>query len=57
MYEIFKENLLGRIMKLQKSTDYLSDLILKVLNKEMDPYSAASKLSNILNQEEGRMNG
>jgi LAO/AO transport system kinase len=57
IFEIFKENLLGRIMKLQKSTDYLSDLILKVLNKEMDPYSAASELSNILNQEEGRMNG
>ena len=57
IFEIFKENLLGRIMKLQKSTDYLSDLILKVLNKEMDPYSAASELSNILNKEEGRMNG
>ncbi|MFA7573428.1 MAG: methylmalonyl Co-A mutase-associated GTPase MeaB [Lutispora sp.] len=54
--EIFKEDLLGRIMKLQKSTDYLSALILKVLNKETDPYSAASELSHILSQEEGRVN-
>lgn len=51
--EIFKENLLSRIMKLQKNTDYLSDLILKVFNKKMDPYSAALELSNILSKEEG----
>lgn len=57
IFEIFRENLLSRIMKLQNSTDYISDLILKVLNKEMDPYSAALELSNILSQEEGRING
>jgi LAO/AO transport system kinase len=47
--DIFKENLMGKITKLQQDTDYLSTLILEVLNKSKDPYSAVLELSNILN--------
>lgn len=51
--EIFKQNLLDKVMKLQKNTEYLSELILRVFNKQMDPYTAALELANILNNEEG----
>lgn len=54
---IFKENLMGKIIKLQQSTDYVSTLISEVLNKSLDTYSAALELSNILNNEEGRIYG
>lgn len=54
---IFKENLMGKITKLQQSTDYVSTLISEVFNKSKDTYSAALELSNILNNEEGRIYG
>lgn len=55
--DIFKEDLMGKIMKLQQGTDYVSTLILEVFNKDKDPYSAALELSNILHEEEGRIHG
>lgn len=52
--EIFKQNLLDKVMRLQKNTEFLSALISKVYNKQMDPYTAALELANVLNKEEGK---
>ncbi|SHJ08843.1 methylmalonyl Co-A mutase-associated GTPase MeaB [Lutispora thermophila] len=52
--EIFKQNLLDRVMRLQKNTEYLSELISKVFNKQLDPFNAAVELANVLNKEEGK---
>lgn len=51
--EIFKQNLLDKIEKLEKKGEYLSDLTKKVFNKQIDPYTAALELSNIINREGG----
>jgi len=52
--EIFKQNILDKVMRLQKNTEFLSELISKVFNKQMDPYTAALELANILNKGEGK---
>lgn len=54
---IFKENLMGKIIKLQRSTDYVSTLIMEVYNKTKDTYSAALELSNIISNKEGSIDG
>ncbi|HHY77133.1 MAG TPA: methylmalonyl Co-A mutase-associated GTPase MeaB [Clostridiales bacterium] len=51
--EIFKQNLLDKIERLEKKGEYLSDLTKKVFNKQIDPYTAAQELSSILSKEGG----
>lgn len=54
---IFKENLINKVNKLQQKTDYVSTLIMEVYGKSKDTYAAATELSNIINDEGGRING
>lgn len=54
---IVKDNIMSKIIKLQKNTDYVSTIIQEVYNKSKDAYSAAHELLSIINNGEGGLNG
>lgn len=54
---IFKENLMSKVSKLQQKTDYVTILVTQVYGKFKDTYTAASELSNIINNEGGKISG